>query len=78
MPALIEGITARGSTVTRNLLTTKNRSIQDQIKKDKDKVTPIMARNFYMSPFYFFGWTELARDMEAQNFFLVDTYNESV
>ena len=36
-----------------------------------------MARNFYMSPFYFFGWSEIARDMEAQNFFLADTKDTS-
>jgi len=31
-----------------------------------------MIKNFYMSPINFFGWTQLATDMEAQNFFLAD------
>ena len=31
-----------------------------------------MIKNFYMSPFYLFGWRELSKDMEAQNFFLAD------
>ena len=38
-----------------------------------DKETPIIARNFYMSPLYIFGWKEINSDMEAQNFFLVDS-----
>ena len=65
MQVLIKGVAARGSTIARNALTTKNRTLAQQIEKDKDKETPIIARNFYMSPFYFFGWQELNHDMEA-------------
>ena len=31
-----------------------------------------------MRPFYFFGWSELARDMEAENFFVYDTEKDDV
>lgn len=78
MPALIRGMTAKGSTVARNILTKKDRGMAKQIKKDKDLDYPLVARNFYMSPFYFFGWSELNRDMEAQNFFLADPVNDKV
>lgn len=37
MPALISGTTARGSTVARNALSKKNRTLSEQIKKDKNK-----------------------------------------
>eukprot|EP00354_Favella_ehrenbergii_P012352 CAMPEP_0170466662 /NCGR_PEP_ID=MMETSP0123-20130129/10535_1 /TAXON_ID=182087 /ORGANISM="Favella ehrenbergii, Strain Fehren 1" /LENGTH=78 /DNA_ID=CAMNT_0010732841 /DNA_START=350 /DNA_END=586 /DNA_ORIENTATION=+ len=37
-----------------------------------------MARNYYMSPFYWFGWHELNHDMEAQNFFLADVEHDDV
>ena len=37
-----------------------------------------MIKNFYMSTFYFFGWRELSRDMEAQNFFLSDPKKDNV
>lgn len=39
--------------------------------------SPIMAKNYYMSPIYFFGWQEIASDMEAQNYFLADKENPS-
>ena len=78
MPALIRGMTAKGSTVARNILTKKDRGMAKQIKKDKDLDYPLVVRNFYMSPFYFFGWSELNRDMEAQNFFLADPVNDKV
>ena len=37
-----------------------------------------MIKNFYMSPFYWFGWHEMAQDMEAQNFFLADPSKDDV
>lgn len=37
-----------------------------------------MIKNFYMSPFYWFGWRNLAKDMEAQNFFLADDKKSNV
>jgi len=77
MAAIVEGVTVRGSTVARNVIANnqllgKKRTLMDQLKKDKDKNFPVMARNFYMSPVYFFGWWERDSDMEAQNFFLAD------
>ena len=72
MPAFLSGTTARGSTIARHALKSKKRTLVDQIKKDQDKDYPVMIKNFYMSPINFFGWTQLATDMEAQNFFLAD------
>ena len=37
-----------------------------------------MIRNFYMSPYYFFGFRQLSMDMEAQNFFLADPLKDNV
>jgi len=58
--------------VARNALSKNNRTLLQQINKDKDKDYPIMIKNFYMSPYYLFGWRNIAKDMEAQNFFIVD------
>ena len=44
----------------------------EQIDYDGKDKQPVLIRNYYMSPFYFFGWSELGQDMEAQNFFLSD------
>lgn len=65
MRAIISGTTARGSTVARNALSKKKRSLTDQIKKDADKDYPVLIKNFYMSPVYWFGWHQIATDMEA-------------
>ena len=37
-----------------------------------------MIKNFYMSPYYLFGWRNIAKDMEAQNFFIVDDQKDTI
>ena len=78
IPTYVSGMAARGSTVARNVLSTKQRNLADQIKKDRDSLNPLWIKNHYMSPFYLFGWSELAQDMEAQNFFLADPEKNDV
>ena len=65
MPVLVQGTVTRGSTVARNALSNGKRSMSEQIEKDKVRNQPVLIRNYYMNPFYFFGWTEMAKDMEA-------------
>ena len=56
MPAFISGTTARGSTVARNALSKKKRTLSEQVAKDANKDYPVLIKNFYMSPVYWFGW----------------------